>query len=100
MKLNRLSRVSLSRPFSTQVASQPGKMKFPHLLEPLVLGSVTLRNRVLMGSMHTGLEEGKTLDEMAGKCIGLYVYLGIPVDGLFLVIHQNFMRNELEAASA
>jgi len=30
---------------------------FPHLLAPLELGFVTLRNRVLMGSMHTGLEE-------------------------------------------
>jgi 2,4-dienoyl-CoA reductase (NADPH2) len=30
---------------------------FPHLLAPLELGSVTLRNRVLMGSMHTGLED-------------------------------------------
>jgi 2,4-dienoyl-CoA reductase (NADPH2) len=30
---------------------------FPRLLEPLDLGFVTLRNRVLMGSMHTGLEE-------------------------------------------
>lgn len=30
---------------------------YPHLLEPLDLGFVTLRNRVLMGSMHTGLEE-------------------------------------------
>ncbi len=30
---------------------------YPHLLEPLDLGFTTLRNRVLMGSMHTGLEE-------------------------------------------
>ncbi len=30
---------------------------YPHLLAPLDLGHVTLRNRVLMGSMHTGLEE-------------------------------------------
>ncbi|WP_444667571.1 oxidoreductase [Cereibacter changlensis] len=30
---------------------------YPHLLAPLVLGFVTLPNRVLMGSMHTGLEE-------------------------------------------
>ena len=30
---------------------------YPHLLEPLDLGHVTLKNRVLMGSMHTGLEE-------------------------------------------
>ena len=30
---------------------------YPHLLAPLNLGFVTLPNRVLMGSMHTGLEE-------------------------------------------
>ena len=30
---------------------------FPHMLEPLDLGFTTLRNRVLMGSMHTGLED-------------------------------------------
>jgi 2,4-dienoyl-CoA reductase (NADPH2) len=30
---------------------------YPHLLQPLALGHVTLKNRVLMGSMHVGLEE-------------------------------------------
>ncbi len=30
---------------------------YPHLLKPLDLGFTTLKNRVLMGSMHTGLEE-------------------------------------------
>ncbi len=30
---------------------------YPHLLAPLDLGFTTLRNRVLMGSMHLGLEE-------------------------------------------
>ncbi len=32
--------------------------KYPHLLKPLDLGFTTLKNRILMGSMHTGLEEG------------------------------------------
>ncbi|NOR19668.1 MAG: NADPH-dependent 2,4-dienoyl-CoA reductase, partial [Xanthomonadales bacterium] len=32
---------------------------FPHLLSPLDLGFTTLKNRVLMGSMHTGLEDNK-----------------------------------------
>ena len=31
--------------------------EYPYLLAPLDLGHVTLKNRVLMGSMHTGLEE-------------------------------------------
>ncbi|ADI90550.1 NADPH-dependent 2,4-dienoyl-CoA reductase [Acinetobacter oleivorans] len=30
---------------------------YPHLLKPLDLGFTTLKNRVLMGSMHIGLEE-------------------------------------------
>lgn len=30
---------------------------YPHIFRPLDLGHVTLPNRVLMGSMHTGLEE-------------------------------------------
>ncbi|KAF1005346.1 MAG: 2,4-dienoyl-CoA reductase [Luteibacter sp.] len=32
-------------------------MAYPHLLAPLDLGFTTVRNRVLMGSMHTGLED-------------------------------------------
>ncbi|MCF1440116.1 MAG: NADPH-dependent 2,4-dienoyl-CoA reductase, partial [Shewanella sp.] len=32
---------------------------YPHMLSPLDLGFTTLKNRVLMGSMHTGLEEEK-----------------------------------------
>ena len=30
---------------------------YPHMLEPLDLGFTTLKNRVVMGSMHTGLED-------------------------------------------
>ena len=32
---------------------------YPHLLKPLDLGFTTLPNRVLMGSMHVGLEEAE-----------------------------------------
>ncbi|MEO9655264.1 oxidoreductase [Marinomonas sp.] len=32
---------------------------FPHLFEPLDLGFIQLKNRILMGSMHLGLEEMK-----------------------------------------
>ncbi|WP_110655281.1 NADPH-dependent 2,4-dienoyl-CoA reductase [Salinicola halimionae] len=31
--------------------------RFPHLFRPLQVGSLTLRNRAVMGSMHTNLEE-------------------------------------------
>ena len=33
--------------------------KYKHIFEPLDLGFTVLKNRVLMGSMHTGLEEEK-----------------------------------------
>ncbi|NGO15080.1 NADPH-dependent 2,4-dienoyl-CoA reductase [Streptomyces sp. HC44] len=33
--------------------------RYPHLLNPLDLGFITLPNRVLMGSMHVGLEEAE-----------------------------------------
>jgi 2,4-dienoyl-CoA reductase (NADPH2) len=39
--------------------------KYSHLLAPLDLGHVTLKNRVLMGSMHTGLEETKDWNRVA-----------------------------------
>jgi 2,4-dienoyl-CoA reductase (NADPH2) len=32
-------------------------MPYTNLLKPLALGTITLKNRVVMGSMHTGLEE-------------------------------------------
>lgn len=59
--------------------------KYPYLYEPLDLGFTTLRNRTLMGSMHTGLEEAKNgfqrlaafyAERAAGEC-GLIVTGGI-----------------------
>ena len=39
---------------------------YPHLLQPLDLGFTALRNRVVMGSMHTGLEDrGSNADRLA-----------------------------------
>lgn len=32
-------------------------MSYPHILAPLDLGFTTLKNRIVMGSMHTGLED-------------------------------------------
>ncbi|WP_281213524.1 FAD-dependent oxidoreductase [Shewanella insulae] len=60
-------------------------MSFPHLLEPLDLGFTQLKNRVLMGSMHTGLEEekggfeklAKFYQERAAGGVGLIVTGGI-----------------------
>lgn len=39
--------------------------EFSHLLAPLDLGFTTLKNRVLMGSMHTGLEETRDWNRVA-----------------------------------
>ena len=38
---------------------------YPHMLAPLDLGFTTLKNRVLMGSMHTNLEETKDWNRVA-----------------------------------
>ncbi len=61
---------------------------YPHLLKPLDLGFTTLKNRVLMGSMHTGLEEQKNgferlavfYAERARGGVGLIVTGGISPD--------------------
>ena len=42
-----------------------GHSVYPHLLEPLEVAHVTLKNRVLMGSMHIGLEEDRDYAGMA-----------------------------------
>ncbi len=44
-------------------------MTYPNLLQPLDLGFTRLKNRVLMGSMHTGLEEHK---EGLGRLAAFY----------------------------
>lgn len=58
---------------------------FPHLMAPLDLGFTRLKNRVLMGSMHTGLEDHKKdypklaayFAERAAGEVGLMVTGGI-----------------------
>ena len=58
---------------------------YPHLFQPLDLGFTTLKNRVLMGSMHTGLEEepgahlklAEYFSERARGGVGLMVTGGI-----------------------
>jgi len=61
---------------------------YPHLLAPLDLGFTTLRNRVVMGSMHTNLEEARGgfrklaafYAERARGGVGLMVTGGIAPD--------------------
>jgi 2,4-dienoyl-CoA reductase (NADPH2) len=62
-----------------------GAVSYPHLLAPLDLGFTTLPNRVLMGSMHTGLEDhardyaklARYFAERARGGVGLIVTGGI-----------------------
>ena len=61
---------------------------YPHIFRPLDLGFTTLKNRVLMGSMHTGLEEERGgfnklavyFAERAKADVGLIVTGGIAPD--------------------
>jgi 2,4-dienoyl-CoA reductase (NADPH2) len=61
---------------------------YPNLLAPLDLGFTTLKNRTLMGSMHTGLEEAKHgyhrmaayFGERAAGGVGLIITGGIAPD--------------------
>ena len=48
---------AIARPGFAESRCMPSP--YPHLLAPLDLGFTTLKNRVLMGSMHTGLEDGR-----------------------------------------
>lgn len=65
--------------------SDTNSQAFPHLLEPLDLGFTQLKNRTLMGSMHTGLEEApngyhrlaRFYKERAAAGVGLIVTGGI-----------------------
>jgi len=66
-------------------AEQKNSHSYPNLLQPLDLGFTTLKNRVLMGSMHTGLEEEENghirmaayFSERARGGVGLIVTGGI-----------------------
>lgn len=61
---------------------------FPHLFKPLDLGFTTLRNRLVMGSMHTGLEDhfwnfpklAAYFEERAKGGVGLIVTGGLSVN--------------------
>ena len=62
------------------------KDKYRHIFEPLVVGNHVIKNRIIMGSMHTGLEEGEQEDfsrmgtyfaERASTGVGLIITGGI-----------------------
>ena len=62
------------------------KNKYRHIFEPLIVGNHIIKNRIIMGSMHTGLEEGGQDDfsrmgeyfaERASTGVGLIITGGI-----------------------
>lgn len=63
----------------------PGLAKYPNLFSPLDLGHTRIKNRALMGSMHTGLEEAENgfermaayFSERARAGIGMIITGGI-----------------------
>src|SRR5471032_3303269 len=75
---------------------------YPHLLAPLDLGFTQLKNRVLMGSMHTGLEELENgaermaafYAERAAAGVGLIVTGGIAPNPQGVVYHGGSVLNQ------
>ncbi len=62
---------------------------YPNMLRPLDLGFTTLKNRVLMGSMHTGLEEADDgIERMAAY------YAERAKGGVGLIVTGGFMVND------
>jgi 2,4-dienoyl-CoA reductase (NADPH2) len=48
-----------SAPYTVPAGPGLGAARYPHVFSPLELGFTRLKNRILMGSMHTGLEEAE-----------------------------------------
>ncbi|MFE7842361.1 FAD-dependent oxidoreductase [Streptomyces sp. NPDC057474] len=63
--------------------------RYPHLLSPLDLGFTTLPNRVLMGSMHVGLEEAARGFERMAE-----FYAARARGGVGLIVTGGFAPNE------
>ncbi|MBP5895712.1 NADPH-dependent 2,4-dienoyl-CoA reductase [Streptomyces scabiei] len=63
--------------------------RYPHLLSPLDLGFTTLPNRVLMGSMHVGLEEAERGFERMAE-----FYAARARGGVGLIVTGGFAPNE------
>jgi 2,4-dienoyl-CoA reductase (NADPH2) len=79
---------------------------YPHLMKPLNLGFTVLKNRVMMGSMHTGLEEAENgfekmaafYRERAQGQVGLIVTGGIaPNEAGMVAAGSGTMMNEADA---
>ena len=67
---------------------------YPHLMTPLDLGFTTLKNRVLMGSMHTGLED---IRDGHGRMATFYAARA--KGGVGLIVTGGFVTSEDSGAS-
>ena len=65
--------------------------EFAHLAQPIRLGAVTLRNRIVMGSMHTGLEGHQTEASFAQLA---RFYAERARGGVGLIVTGGFSPNE------
>lgn len=63
--VNRTTRASIVGQRLRTLSNASSATPYPSMLRPLDLGHVVLKNRVVMGSMHTNLEE-RSLSELAG----------------------------------
>ncbi len=87
---------------------QSGNKLYPNLLKPLDLGFTTIRNRVLMGSMHTGLEEVENgyermaafYGERAAGGAGLIITGGIAPNEAGMVSKGGSIMNTVEESNA
>ena len=62
---------------------------YPHLFQPITIGHLTLKNRILMGSMHTGLED----QDQGFEKLAVF-YAERAREGLQLIVTGGFGVNE------
>lgn len=73
----------------TLVQESARKPMYPHLFQPIRIGQLTLKNRILMGSMHTGLEDQpQGFEKLAA------FYTERAREGLQLIVTGGFGVNE------
>lgn len=74
----------VARIYGQRLFTNSNPEPYPYMLKPLDLGFMTLRNRVLMGSMHTGLEE-----------IGSGLLHTGPLDRMACFLAERYLNNNM-----
>ena len=73
---------------------------YSHLLAPIDLGFTTLKNRVLMGSMHTGLEDAPDGFPKLAAFIRKHYTALLDLDGVRIYISREHAEKILEEQKA